>query len=420
MSDIEVNIAEGSLPQESQALGDDINTFAHANNKRALALVLFTVFLDVLGFGILVPVIPYLLAPYDDRAVTVGLLTMSFSVAQFLAAPVLGALSDKYGRRPVLLYSILGAAIAYTAFGFANALWVFFAARIVDGLSGGNISTAQAYIADMTRPEDRSKSFGLIGAIFGCAFILGPAIGGLLSQIHLQAPAFAAGALSFAAFGFGWFMLPETVPVARRTKRLKINFNPFGALLDFAKQRALLLIFIIMLAHSFAMNALRSNFMVYAKRHLGFDPHQVGYLYAFLGILVVAVQAGLVRRVAPKLGDKRTMLYGIISMLIGFSWMATAPGITAICLVLVFVSVGQGFVYPCLSSLASAAVSNTEQGAILGAIQSISSIAMMTAPFIAGWAFDLVGPGAPYGLSAFILVIGLGAGLLYHRGPRGT
>jgi MFS family permease len=369
--------------------------------------MLFTIFLDVLGIGILAPVIPYLLQPYDKSALIVGTLIMSFSIAQFFASPILGALSDRYGRRPVLLLSIFGSGVAYLAFGFATALWVFFAARIVDGLTGGNISTAQAYITDITPPKDRSKNFGLIGALFGAGFVIGPALGGLLSYISLQAPAFAAGGLSLLACLFGFFMIPETLPPERRAKKLSIHelFNPLAQLWRYAKNRAIMPIFIARFMLMFAMMTMRSNFLVYARDHLGLGPHQVGYFYAFLGFLIVMVQGGVVRRLAPKWGDKLMTLVGFISMIIGFSGMAFEPNVYGVAFCMLFIGCGHGLSFPTLTSMASQAVGDHEQGGVLGAQQSVNSLAMIIAPFIAGLAFDHISMGAPYLIAAGLLLI---------------
>ena len=399
-------------PDIIEPLNVGVETHAHAvpdnkSHKRALWLMLFTIFLDVLGFGILVPVIPYLLAPYNKSALIVGLLMMSFSVMQFFAAPVLGALSDRYGRRPVLLISIFGGAMAYFAFGFAWALWVFFAARIVDGLTGGNLAAAQAYITDITPAKDRSKSFGLIGAVFGAGFVIGPALGGLLSYISLQAPAFAAGTLSLLACGFGYFMLPETLSAARRERRMRWQdmLNPLAQLWRFIANRDIMLIFAARFILMFALTTMRSNFLVYARDRLGFGPHQVGYFYAFLGLLIVAVQGGLVRVIGPRLGDKAMTLIGFTSMIMGFIGMSFAPDVYGVVASMLFIGFGHGLSFPALTGMASHAVDDSAQGGILGAQQSVNSAAMMIAPFVAGLAFDHISMGAPYAIAAGMLVI---------------
>ena len=404
MSEFEPNLVE---PMAAAAL----ETHQHATpssklHKRALVLMLFTIFLDVLGIGVLAPVIPYLLQPYNKSALIVGTLMMSFSVAQFLASPVLGALSDRFGRRPILLISILGSSIAYFTFGFATALWVFFVARIVDGLTGGNISTAQAYITDITPHKDRSKTFALIGAVFGAGFIIGPAMGGLLSYVSLQAPAFASGTLSLLACIFGYFMIPETLTPTRRSKHLKWQemFNPIAQLWRYISDRKVMLIFSARFILMFAMTVMRSNFLVYARDRLGLGPHQVGYFYAFLGFLIVSVQGGVVRRLAPIWGDRMMTLVGFISMIIGFIGMGFEPNAWGVGVCMLFIGSGHGLSFPALTGLASKSVGDHEQGAVLGAQQSVNSLAMIIAPFIAGLAFDHISMGAPYIIAAVLLV----------------
>ena len=381
------------------------------NKNRVLALILFTIFLDVLGYGILVPAIPYLIEPFSKSALAVGVLMTSFSVAQFFAAPVLGALSDRWGRRPVLLYSIMGGGIAYFAFGFAAALWVFFAARIVDGLSGGNLATAQAYITDITPAKDRAQKFGMIGAAFGLGFVIGPALGGLLSHYFgLQAPAFAGGILSLIAVTFGFFMLPETLPKEKR-KNAKIvlaDFNPLGQLWRFVSIRSLMLIFTARFMLMFAMTIMRSNFPVYAREHLNFDPLRIGIYYAVLGFLIAGVQGGAIKPLVRTIGEARTTFYGFTSMIIGLFLMSFAPGLALVCVAALFIGVGHGMAFPALTSLTSNAVGDADQGAVLGAQASVNSVAMMTAPFLAGLAFDHISMGAPYMMGVAVLLIGLG------------
>jgi multidrug resistance protein len=185
-------------------------------SRGGLVFVLATAFLDMLGAAILIPVLTYIVRLYNTDALVVGLLSVVYSAAQFGAAPILGWLSDRYGRRPVLLLSVLGSALGYFLFGIGGALWVLFLSRLIDGITGGNISTAQAYIADVTPPQDRAKNFALMGAVFSLGFVLGPAIGGVLGQFNVILPALAAGTLSLLSVIFGYFMLPESLPKERR------------------------------------------------------------------------------------------------------------------------------------------------------------------------------------------------------------
>ena len=409
MSTIDPDIATPLTVPDTELHADQSAIDVKAK-KRVLALILFTIFLDVLGYGILVPAIPYLIEPFSKSALTVGVLMTSFSIAQFFAAPVLGALSDRWGRRPVLLYSILGGGIAYFAFGFATALWVFFAARVVDGLSGGNLATAQAYITDVTPAKERAQKFGLIGAVFGLGFVIGPALGGLLSHyISLQAPAFAGGILSLIAVCFGYFMLPETLSkTKRKTAKLACsNFNPLGQLWRFISVKSIMLIFVARFMLMFAMTIMRSNFPVYARERLSFDPLHIGIYYAVLGFLIAAVQGGAIKPLVRTIGEARTTQYGFISMVCGLAIMSFSPDLIFVCISALFIGVGHGMAFPALTSLISNSVNDADQGAVLGAQASVNSLAMMLAPFMAGLAFDHISMGAPYMMGVLVLAIGL-------------
>ena len=229
---------------------------------------------------------------------TVGLLALSFAAAQFLATPALGLVSDRIGRRPVLILSVLGSGLAYVVFGFAHALWLLFAARIVDGLTGGNISAAQAYIADVTPPSARAKNMGLIGAAFGLGFIFGPALGGLLARISLETPAFAAGGLSLVTAAFGYFVLPESLPPERRRREpLRLaELNParqVGAALLRPELRPFLF---ALFALNFALSGLQTNFAVFTLTRFGLGPEQNAVIFSFLGIVAALMQGVVMRR----------------------------------------------------------------------------------------------------------------------------
>ena len=234
---------------------------------RPLTFIFLTVFLDLLGVGILVPVLPFIVAEFRTDALTVGLLSLTFAAAQFLASPVLGAWSDRVGRRTVLLLSVLGTGVGYFIFGAAHTLWLLFLARLIDGFTGGNVSTAQAYIADVSAPADRAKNFGLIGAAFGLGFIIGPALGGILSHWSLRAPAYAAGILSLITVTIGYLVLPESLPPERRTRtpfRLG-DLHPLGHLGEAIRRPGVARIFLAFFAMNFAMAGLQSNFAVFTR-----------------------------------------------------------------------------------------------------------------------------------------------------------
>lgn len=393
--------------------------------RSPMAFIFLTVFIDLLGAGIVLPLLPYYVkfieqssSPWlsDNRAIVVGALAASFSLMQFLFAPVLGALSDRFGRRPVLLISLFGTGISYILFGTADrliglgveaVLAMLFAARILDGITGGNISTAQAYIADSTTPENRAKGMGLIGAAFGLGFMLGPALGGLLSGISLSAPAFVAAGLSLANVAFGFFMLPESLPRERRVSVPFLKMNPIARLSGVLANRAIrpLLAGIFLLNLAFA--GMQSNFAVYGDARFGFGPRENAFIFAFIGLMAVVMQGFLIRRLVPRFGEARLALAGLALMTLAFALIAFAPQAWMLYPIMGLLAAGSGMATPSLTSLVSRRVSPQEQGATLGGTQALNSLTMVFGPLLAGLLFDAVGIRAPYEVGALLVATGL-------------
>jgi MFS family permease len=343
---------------------------------------------------------------------------MSYSAAQFLAGPLLGALSDRYGRRPVLILSVLGSALAYLAFGFASALWVMFAARIIDGLTGANYTTAQAYVADITPPAQRGARFGLIGAALGLGFIVGPALGGLLSTISLQAPAFGAAALSFAAAAFGAFALPESLPAsARGTGPLRLAaINPLRLVGEAVRQPALRGVFLAVFAAGIALSTLRTNFAVLTAVKFQLGPGSTGAFLFYAGVISVIMQGGVLRRIGGLWPSRSIATVGLGVMACGFVGLAVAPAVWALYVALLLYGVGSALSMPMLTSIISGAAPATEQGAALGASQAVQSLSFIVGPLWAGRLFDVWGPSAPYSTGAVWLALALA--LVVATAPR--
>jgi DHA1 family tetracycline resistance protein-like MFS transporter len=382
---------------------------AGKTSRNALLIVFLTVFIDMLGVGILIPVSPFLVQQYRNDALTVGLLSVSYSVFQFLAGPALGVLSDRFGRRPVLLLSLLGTAIGYFIFGFAASLPVLFLSRILDGITGGNISTAQATIADVSKPEDRSRNFGMIGAAFGLGFIIGPALGGLLSQISLQAPAFFAGTLSLLNVIAGYFILPETLPAERRTRGpITLSaINPFASLSRAMSLPTIAPLLVATFAFNFAFAGLQSNFSLFTFARFEWGPGQNAWLFAFLGVIGVIMQGFLVRRMIPKFGDRRLAIAGLVLQSVMYGLLAFAPAGWMLYPITGLVSVGSAITTPTLTGMVSNGVSAREQGMILGVTGSVNSLTRVFGPLWAGAAFDYINPGAPYWTGALWIALAL-------------
>jgi len=379
------------------------------SNRRPLTLIFLTLFLDLLGVGILIPIIPYLVRNFRSDALTIGLLVLVFSLAQFIMTPVLGALSDRYGRRPILLMSLFGTAVGHFMFGLAPTLGFMFAARILDGITGGNISAAQAYIADITPPEDRAKSFGLIGAAFGLGFMMGPAIGGMLSTISLQAPAFAAGGLALVTTILSYFFLPESLPPERRTRNPMswAVLNPFRAIGSALSRANMRLILLAGFALNFAYSGLQSHFAIYTLTRFGLNERENSWLLTYLGVMVTIIQGGLIRRLIPLIGESRLVRGGLVLGALGFLALIYAPSPGYIYGALTLLSMGSGLAAPALQSWVSQRATGSEQGVIMGVTQSLGSLSRILGPLWAGFTFDAFAPSAPYWTGGAMMLVAL-------------
>jgi DHA1 family tetracycline resistance protein-like MFS transporter len=385
--------------------------------NRPLIFIFLTIFLDLLGVGILVPVLPFIVAEFRSDALTVGLLSLTFAAAQFLASPVLGALSDRYGRRVVLLLSVLGTGAGYFLFGLAQTLWLLYLSRLIDGFTGGNISTAQAYIADVSPPEDRAKNFGLIGAAFGLGFIMGPAIGGMLSLWSLRAPAFAAGGLSLVTVALGYFLLPESLPPERRERRpfRVADLHPLGHLDETLRRPGLARLFTAIFAMSFAMAGLQSNYAVFTRERFGLGPQGNAWIFTLVGAVSVLVQGVLLRRIPTAGHERRIATWGLLLMAGGFAATAFVPSVAWLYPATLLLAFGNASAAPMLTSEVSRTVSGVEQGKVLGSMQSVVSLTRILGPLWAGLVFDHVGHGAPYWTGALWVVAALAAASLSFR-----
>jgi multidrug resistance protein len=377
-------------------------------DRRRFAIAFAIVFLDLLGASVLIPVAPYVVREYRTDATTVGLLSLAYSAAQFFATPILGTLSDRFGRRPVLLASIFGSAVGYFIFGLAGTLELLFFSRILDGLTGGNISAAQAYIADLSAPQDRAKNFGLIGVAFGLGFILGPAFGGALSRISVRAPAYGAGLMTLATFMLALFFLPESLPPGKRRQgpvRLRDfdTFRQIGGPLLRAELRPLLL---AGFAFSFAMSGLQSNFAVFTMRRFGLSAAANAIIFAWIGVTAAITQGILVRTAMPRYGEQRLANGGIVLSAAGFLLIAFASRLWLIYTAAAIIALGAGLAGPAMVGLISRRVAQHEQGRILGVNMSLGSLARVFGPLWAGAAFDVVSSGAPYWTGALWLTAG--------------
>ncbi len=355
--------------------------------KRSPLIVIFTtVFIDLIGFGIVIPVLPYYAEGtiFNATPRTVGLLFASYSIMQLIFSPVLGGLSDKHGRRPVLLLSIIGTGIGFLVLGFARTLFMLFVGRILDGITGGNISTAQAYIADITTTENRAKGMGLIGAAFGLGFIFGPALGGILSQWGIHVPFVFAAALCFANAILLYFTLPETVTPDHPAKNRAARGRSFRNVLNSLKQPRLAFVLIIYFLFIVAFSIMTSAFALYTMFRFGYDATHTGYLFAYVGVIAVIIQGGLIGRLVKRFGELPLVIVGALCFAISLFAVPfvgpAAGGLGALLLGGGVFSMGNSLATPALTSLASKSVGPSEQGAVLGVTQSVASLARAVGP----------------------------------------
>jgi DHA1 family tetracycline resistance protein-like MFS transporter len=369
--------------------------------KRSPLLVIFiTVFIDLVGFGIVIPVLPYYAegTRFGATPREVGLLFASYSVMQLVFAPVLGRLSDKYGRRPILLISLLGTCLGFLILGFATTLWMLFLGRIIDGISGGNISTAQAYIADVTTKENRAKGMGLIGAAFGLGFVFGPAIGGILSRWGINVPFLFAGGLAFANAILLYFTLPETVTADHPARVSAARGRGWKQLLDALRQRQLAFVLTIYFLSIVAFSIMTASFSLFMMFRLGYDPWHSGWIFAFVGVVSAIIQGGLIGRLVKRFGEPALVIAGGLlfsASLFASPFITAATGLLGILSIGALFSIGNALSAPSLSSLASKSASAGEQGGVLGVTQSVSSLARAVGPSLA--AFLIYSAAAHYG-----------------------
>jgi multidrug resistance protein len=371
-----------------------------------LVIVFVTVFIDLLGFGIIIPLLPFYAETFGATALTVGLLSASFSLMQFLFAPIWGRLSDRVGRRPIILLGLFGSFLSYLIFGLAESLSVLFIARISAGIAGANIPTAQAFIADTTTPENRAKGMGLVGAAFGLGFIFGPAVGGFLSQWGYAAPAFFASALSLANFIAALFLLPESRTAEAR--RAHLSTAPKGRVEALRRALArphlptLLLVYFIVIV---AFSGFEATFALFSERRFGFTAATIGYMFAFVGLVLAVVQGTLVGRAVRRLSERRVVPIAILLLAAGLGFIALSRTVVFLTAASGLIAVGMGFNNPSLVSLISRLSSQDEQGGILGVSQSLASLARVLGPAWGGFVFDQFGIGIPFVVASALMFL---------------
>jgi multidrug resistance protein len=384
---------------------------APARGRSPLAIVFATVFLDLVGFGIVIPLLPLYAQRFGAGPVAVAWLLAVYSLMQFLFAPWWGRVSDRVGRRPILLLGLFGSAASYLAFGLAGSLGVLFAARALGGFAGANIGVAQAYVADVTRPEERARGMGMVGAAFGLGFIFGPAIGGLLSHYGTAAPFFGAAAVTLANALLALVRLPESLPPERRSAHPR----GFGvverirALMGADTPPRLRGIYAVVFVATVAFAALEATFSLWADARWHLSRQGISWLFVFIGVVGAITQGGIVGRLAPRIGVGRAAAGGILLIALGMAGLALAPSIPLLLPPLALIAFGHGTASPSLSTLISHHGGPGDQGRLLGINQSLSALGRVVGPVWGGLALAHLGLGAPFLTGA---VLAAGAALL--------
>jgi len=383
------------------------------NPKRepAIVFIFITLLIDVMGFGIIIPVFPKLIAELTHGTMSqasqyTGWLMFSFAIMQFICSPIMGNLSDKYGRRPVLLFSLFGFGIDYLFLALAPTIGLLFIGRIIAGITGASMTTANAYIADISPPEKRAQNFGLVGAAFGLGFILGPAIGGMLGSFGSRVPFFVAAGLTLLNWLYGYFILPESLkPELRRPFDWK-RANPAGSLLHLKKYPVITgLIGAIVLVY-IAGHAVQSNWSFYTIEKFGWTPDMIGWSLAAVGLGIGLVQGWLIRIITPKIGSKNSVYYGLALNAIGFILFAFATQGWMMFVFLIPFCLG-GICGPALQSIMSNQVPENEQGELQGALTSLVSVTMIIGPLLMTNLFAyFTGASRPFYFPGAALVMG--------------
>lgn len=367
-----------------------------------ILVIFLTILIDMIGFGIVIPILPLYSQHFQAADWQIGLLFGSFSLMQLIFAPLLGRWSDRWGRRPVLLFSILGTAISFLMMGLANTLWLLFLGRMLDGASGGNIPTAQAYIADVTPLEKRSAAMGIIGAAFGLGFVIGPAIGGLLGHYSMQLPFYVAAGLAFINVLAIYLFLPESLDANKRKAHPAVSGSMAQRFLQ-VKNGPLGPVMWTSLVSTIAFSLVTALFTLVTAERMNWHARENGMLFAYIGMLGVLIQGGLLRRLVPKMGEKPLIIVGSVALLISMVLLPLSDNLPMIMVASTAMAIGNSLVTPLLSGLASRSTDVRSQGVVLGVMQSVASLGRMVGPSVGGFLlhYDEMTRNALYGVTPF-------------------
>jgi len=390
-------------------------------DKKALIFGLMSVFLCGIGFTIIAPVVPFLVQPYisnpGDQAIVVTLLTSVYAVCVFFAAPGLGALSDRYGRRPVLLLCLLGSAIGYLVFGIGGALWVLFVGRIIDGITGGTISTIFAYFADIIPPEQSTKYFGWVSAIAGVGTVIGPTLGGLLAKFGYSVPMYFGAIITLLNVVYGFFFMPESLDKNNRLEKITlVRLNPFTQLANILSMKNLKRLLVSAFLLWIPNGSLQAIFSQFTIDTFSFQPALIGLMFSIMGFQDIISQGFIMPKLLIKLSDKQIAILGMVSEIIGYSLIALSALFSFYPLFIVGMFIfgfGDSIFGPSFNGMLSKSVDSSEQGRIQGGSQSIQALARMIGPIIGGQIYVSLGHAAPAFMGMILIAVAIP--VLYKR-----
>jgi MFS family permease len=388
---------------------------SRADSAGPMLAASFTVFLDLVGFGMILPMLPYYAESFGASAFTIGLLFSSYSLAQFVCSPLWGRLSDRRGRRRPLLASILLSGFAYLLLAAAPNLTIVFVARILAGAAAANYTIAQAFVADVTSEKDRAKAMGWIGAAFGFGFVVGPALGGGLSHLGVQAVPLGAALLATANFALVWRAIPATSSHRPRDHREEPAQGLWKAVSKAGQLPAILLLYGTVIV---AFSAMEATLALFCEDRLGFGIRKTALLFVFVGLLMIVVQAGLIGRLVARWGETRLAIIGLTMMTAGMILLAAVKTVAPLLLAMAWVAIGSACFNPSIFSLISRLAPAQSQGSVLGLARSLGALARVVGPVGGGWAFHQLGPSSPFLGAGLILALAMASALwLSFRHP---
>ncbi len=379
----------------------------------AIGFIFFTLFLDILGIGLIIPVLPKLIEEFtgnntSNAAFYTGVLSAVYALMQFICAPILGSLSDQYGRRPVLLLSLFGLGVDYLLLAFAPTLIWFFVGRIIAGITSASISTATAYIADISPPEKRAQNFGLVGAAFGLGFIAGPALGGILGDVGLRVPFLVAAGLTLVNWLYGFFILPESLAPENRRAFSWSRANPIGSLTALTRYPVVLALTASIVLSNLAQLGLQTTWVLYTDYKFNWTPRDVGISLAVVGITAAIMQGGLIRILLPRFGEKNAIIIGQVTGMISFILYGLATQGWMMYAIIIAGAIGS-IGGPATQGMVSRGVPANEQGALQGSLASLASLTGVVAPLMANFLFGyFISEAAPTKIPGIAFFVGAG------------